>query len=494
MSQQTSPESLKTKARAMIREAALIAGEWRAAGDDAINVINPTDGMVIGRVPKLSGEEVNGAIQAAADAFPGWAKTKGKARGEFLTRWAALVTENEDALGALISLENGKPWKEAVGEIRYANSFISWFAGMAERIDGKAVESPNAEDLILTFREPVGPVAAITPWNFPAAMVTRKLAAAFCAGCPVVLKPASATPFTALALAALALEAGLPPGCLSVVTGEQAVVGGALTSSELIRKLSFTGSTEVGRKLAAQCAPTLKRLSMELGGAAPLLVFDDADLDVAVEGTVTGKFRAAGQTCVCPNRIYVQAGVKDAYLEKLVARVAKLKVGDPFAAGVEIGPLIDAKGLAKVEDHVARTKAAGGRVLIGGDRHALGGGFYQPTVLVDGDEDLFRHEETFGPVCPVFTFETEDDAIARANASEFGLAAFLFTQDLDRALRVGRAIESGMVGLNTGLISNPANPFGGVKQSGYGREGSVYGLDDYLQIKSLTLALRGQAH
>lgn len=490
MTDQKSAETLKTQARRLLREAALVDGEWVAAQVEVIEVTNPADGSVIGRVPKLSAQSVDRAIAAAAAAFPGWARTKGKARGDFLSRWAALVTENEEGLAGLIALENGKPWQEALGEVRYANSFIAWFAGMAERIEGHASDSPNAQDLILAFREPVGPVAAITPWNFPAAMVTRKLAAAFAAGCTVVLKPASATPFTALALAALALEAGLPKGCLSVVTGAQDVVGGRLTASEAIRKLSFTGSTEVGRKLAAQCVPTLKRLSMELGGAAPLLVFDDADLDVAVEGTVAGKFRAAGQTCVCPNRIYVQAGVRDAFLQKLVARVDKLKVGDPFAAGVEIGPLIDEKGLAKVEDHIARTLTAGGQVLTGGKRHDLGGTYFQPTVLAGGDEALFRHEETFGPVCPVFTFATEEEAIAKANDSEFGLAAFLFSQDLNRAMRVGRAIEAGMVGLNTGLISNPANPFGGVKQSGYGREGSTFGLDDYLQVKSLTLALR----
>lgn len=488
MNDHAPPPDLRAKGAALIHEAALVAGTWIPAGGDAIAVENPADERVLGRVPKLGGDEVDRAIAAAAAAFPAWAATKGKARGEFLARWADLVTANEDALAALISLENGKPWKEALGEVRYANSFISWFSGLAERLDGKAIESANGGDLILAFREPVGPVAAITPWNFPAAMVTRKLAAAFCAGCPVVLKPASATPFTALALAALALEAGLPEGCLSVVTGAQDVVGGRLTGSPLIRKLSFTGSTEVGRKLAAQCAPTLKRLSMELGGAAPLLVFDDADLDVAVEGTVAGKFRAGGQTCVCPNRVYVQAGLKDAYLEKLTARVAALKVGDPFAAGVEIGPLIDAKGVAKVEDHIARTLASGGELLTGGGR--LEGRFFQPTVMVGGDDALFCHEETFGPVVPVFAFDTEEEALARANASEFGLAAFLFTDDLNRAMRVGRGIEAGLIGVNSGLISNAANPFGGIKQSGYGREGSAYGIDDYLQVKSLTLALR----
>lgn len=488
MTDQPSAADLKAQGRALIREAALVAGTWVPAGPGAIEVKNPADGSLLGRVPKLSAAEVDRAIEAAAAAFPAWARTKGKARGEILHRWAALVTANENGLAALISLENGKPWKEALGEVRYANSFISWFAGMAERLDGKAIESPNGQDLILAFREPVGPVAAITPWNFPAAMITRKAAAAFCAGCPVVLKPASATPFTGLALAALALEAGVPEGCFSVVSGEQDVVGGRLTGSELIRKLSFTGSTSVGRKLAAQCAPTLKRMSMELGGAAPLLVFDDADLEVAVSGTVAGKFRAGGQTCVCPNRVYVQAGLKDAYLEALTARVAALKVGDPFAPDVEIGPLIDEKGVAKVEDHIARTVAAGGKVLTGGSR--IEGRFFQPTVIAGGDDELFCHEETFGPVVPVFTFDTEEEAITRANASEFGLAAFLFSDDLNRAMRVGRAIEAGIVGINSGLISNAANPFGGVKQSGFGREGSTYGIEDYLQVKALTLALR----
>jgi succinate-semialdehyde dehydrogenase/glutarate-semialdehyde dehydrogenase len=476
--------------RALMREAALTDGAWIAAGADSVAVEDPAEEAVLGRVPKLSAAEVDRAIAGAARAFPDWAGRKGRARGDVLHRWAELVTKNEQGLAALISLENGKPFPEALGEVRYANSFIAWFAGMAERLDGKTIDSPNAQDLILAFREPVGPVAAITPWNFPAAMITRKAAAAFCAGCTVVLKPASATPFTGLALAALALEAGLPEGCFSVVTGAQDVVGGRLTGSPLIRKLSFTGSTQVGRVLAAQCAPTLKRLSMELGGAAPLIVFDDADLDVAVEGTIAGKFRAGGQTCVCPNRVYVQNGLKDAFLEKLVARVAALKVGKPFEAGVQIGPLIDAKGVAKVEDHIARTVEAGGRVLTGGARHERGGRFFQPTVLSGGDDELFRHEETFGPVVPVFGFDTEDEALARANATEYGLAAFLFTDDLNRAMRVGRGLQAGIVGVNSGLVSNAANPFGGVNQSGYGREGSSYGLDDYLQVKSLTLALR----
>ena len=474
--------------RVLIRDKALVAGHW-VAGDGAVEVDDPAERTRLGSVPRLSAAQVGEAVAQAAAAFADWSRRKPVERGRFLSAWADRVDAAEQALAALISLENGKPYAEALGEIRYANSFIRWFAGQAERMDGEVIAT-SAGDTVLTFKEPVGPVAAITPWNFPAAMITRKAAAAFCAGCTVVLKPASATPFTALALAELALEAGLPPGAFSVVTGDQAVIGGVLTGSPLIRKLSFTGSTPVGRLLAAQCAPTLKKLSMELGGAAPLIVFEDADLDVAVEGTIKGKFRNAGQTCVCPNRIYVHAGVREAYLDRLAAAVAALKVGKPFEAGAQIGPLIDDKGLAKVEDHVARTVAAGGRVLTGGARHALGGGFYQPTVLDGGDDEMFLHEETFGPVAPVFAFDSDDEAIARANASEFGLAAFVFTRDLDRAMRAARAVEAGVLGVNSGLVSNAANPFGGVKQSGYGREGSVYGLDDYVQVKSVTLALR----
>ena len=489
MADQPSTDDLKSKASRLIRQAALVAGDWIAAeGANVIEVENPADMTIVGRVPKLTVEQVDSAIAAAAEAFPAWAGLKGAERGAILSKWAQRVSENEEALAAIIALENGKPFKEALGEVRYANSFVSWFGALAQNLDGKAIQSPNGQDLILALHEPVGPVAAITPWNFPAAMITRKAAASFCAGCPVVLKPASSTPFTALALAALALEAGVPAGCFSVVTGAQAGVGGRRTSSRAIRKLSFTGSTQVGRLLAAQCAPSLKRLSMELGGAAPLLVFDDADLDVAVEGTVAGKFRAGGQTCVCPNRVYVQAGIRKRFVEVLVERVAALKVGDPFAPGTDIGPLIDAKGVAKVEDHIARTVASGGQVLTGGGR--IEGNFFQPTVTFGGDDELFCHEETFGPLVPVFEFQTEEEAVARANASEFGLAAFLFTDDLNRAMRVGRAIEAGIVGINAGLISNAANPFGGVKQSGYGREGSVYGVADYMQVKALTLALR----
>ena len=479
----------KALGKSLIRQAALIAGRWESAGEP-LHVDDPADGQILGSVPKLTADKVQAAVDVAAAAFPAWSGMREFERAAILRRWGELVDQNLDGLGALLALENGKPYAEAKGEIGYANQFIKWFAGEAERLGGDVIPSPSGQDRILTFKQPVGPVAAITPWNFPAAMITRKVAPAFAAGCTVVLKPASATPFTALALADLALQAGVPEGAFSVVTGDNRVIGPVLTGSHTIRKLSFTGSTEVGRKLMADCAPTLKRLSMELGGAAPLIVFDDADIDLAVDGTVKGKFRGAGQTCVCPNRIYVQEPVYDAYLEKLTAKVTALKVGSAFEPGVDIGPLIDDAGVAKVEAHVARTVARGGRILTGGQRHPRGGRFFQPTVLSGGEELLFRCEETFGPVAPVFPFKTEDEAIALANASEYGLASYLFSENLNRVMRVARAIEAGMVGVNVGLMSNAANPFGGVKQSGFGREGSIYGLDEYLQVKSVTLGLR----
>ena len=482
------PDALRALALDHLREAALVAGRW-VVGGERLDVEDPATETVIGAAAKVSGEQVDEAIKAAADAFPAWAGMRETDRGAILRRWAALIDRDTEGLGALLALENGKPFAEAKGEIGYANQFVKWFAGEAERLNGAVIPSPMGQDRILAIKEPIGPVAAITPWNFPAAMITRKVAPAFAAGCTVVLKPASATPFTALALAALALEAGLPEGVLSVLTGDNRMIGPKLTGSAAIRKLSFTGSTPVGRALMADCAPTLKRLSMELGGAAPLIVFDDADLDLAVAETIKGKFRCAGQTCVCPNRVYVQTPVYDAYLERLTEAVAALKVGGQFEPGVQIGPLIDAKAVEKVEDHVERTVARGGRILTGGERHPRGGRFYTPTVLDGGDESLFRNEETFGPVVPVFPFRTDAEALALANASEFGLASYLFSRDLDRVMRAARGIEAGMVGVNTGLMSNAANPFGGVKQSGFGREGSIYGIDEYVQVKAVTLGL-----
>ncbi|HZV84389.1 MAG TPA: NAD-dependent succinate-semialdehyde dehydrogenase [Brevundimonas sp.] len=472
----------------LLREHALIGGE-AVTSTDGIAVDDPATGEVIGHAPNLGAAETERAIAAAVEAFPGWSRSDPHKRAAFLREWARLIDENTEGLGALMAIENGKPFEEAKGEVAYANGFIKWFAGEAERLVGETQDSPLGH-VILTFREAVGPCALITPWNFPAAMLTRKLGPAFAAGCTAVVKPASQTPFTAIALAELAYAAGLPKGVLSVVTGDAATIGSVLTASPAIRKLSFTGSTPVGRKLAEQCAPTLKRVSMELGGAAPLIVFADADLDLAVAETIKGKFRNSGQTCVCPNRVYVEASVAEAFAEKLAAEVAKIPVGSAFEPGVKVGPLIEDKAIAKVEDHLAMTKAMGGRILTGGERHALGGRFFQPTVTFGGDDGLFRREETFGPLIPVFAFDTEEEALGLANDSEFGLASYVFTRDLDRAMRMGRRIEAGMCGINTGLISTPVAPFGGVKSSGYGREGSIHGIDEYVDIKQVTLALK----
>ena len=423
----------------LLREHALIAGE-AVTSDKRIAVDDPATGEIIGHIPDLGVAETERAIRAAVDAFPDWSRSDPHKRAAFLREWARLIDENTEDLGALMAIENGKPFEEAKGEVAYANGFIKWFAGQAERLIGETQDSPLGH-VILTFREAVGPCALITPWNFPAAMLTRKLGPAFAAGCTAVVKPASQTPFTALALADLAYEAGLPKGALSVVTGDAATIGGALTASPGIRKLSFTGSTPVGRKLAEQCAPTLKRVSMELGGAAPLIVFADADLDLAVAETIKGKFRNSGQTCVCPNRVYVEASVAETYANKLAAEVAKIPVGSAFEAGVKVGPLIEDKAIAKVEDHLTKVQASGGKVLTGGKRHELGGRFVQPTVTLGGDDKLFRDEETFGPLIPVFPFDSEDEVLGKANDSEFGLASYLFTRDLDRAFRIGRLIE-----------------------------------------------------
>ena len=474
---------------ALLREHALIAGEAVPVSGRGIPVDDPATGEVIGHIPDLGVAETQKAIDAAVAAFPDWSRSDPHKRAAFLREWARLIDENTEGLGALMALENGKPFEEAKGEVAYANGFIKWFAGEAERLLGETQDSPLGH-VILTFREAIGPCALITPWNFPAAMLTRKLGPAFAAGCTAVVKPASQTPFTAIALAELAYEAGLPKGALSIITGDAATIGGVLTASPDIRKLSFTGSTPIGRLLAEQSAPTLKRVSMELGGAAPLIVFADADIDQAVAETIKGKFRNSGQTCVCPNRVYVERSIAEAYARKLAAEVAKIPVGPAFEAGVKVGPLIEDKAIKKVEDHLAKVQAAGGRVLTGGARHALGGRFFQPTVTLGGDDKLFREEETFGPLIPVFAFDSEEEVLAKANDSEFGLASYLFTRDLDRAMRIGRRIEAGMCGINTGLMSTAVAPFGGVKQSGYGREGSIHGIDEYVDVKSVTLALR----
>jgi len=473
----------------LMSQHALIAGRAVAAEGGGIAVDDPSTGEIIGHVPDLGETETVEAIDAAHQAFADGSMSDPYRRAAFLREWARLIDGRTEALAALMAIENGKPFEEAKGEVTYANSFLKWFAGEAERLIGETQTSPLGHTL-LTFRKAVGPCALITPWNFPAAMLTRKLGPAFAAGCTAVVKPASQTPFTAIALAEMAYEAGLPKGALSVVTGDAATIGGVLTSSPKIRKLSFTGSTGVGAKLAAQCAPTLKRVSLELGGAAPMIIFDDADIGQAVEETIKAKFRNAGQTCVCPNRVYVQSGIAEAYARALAQAVGGIKVGPAFEDGVKVGPLIEPKGVDKVEDHLKRVTGSGAKVLTGGERHPAGERFFTPTVTFGGDDTLFRHEETFGPLVPVFPFDDEDQVVEMANDSEFGLASYLLTRDLDRAMRVARRIEAGMVGINTGLTSNATAPFGGVKQSGYGREGSIHGIDEYVDIQTLTLNLR----
>jgi succinate-semialdehyde dehydrogenase/glutarate-semialdehyde dehydrogenase len=473
----------------LMREASLIAGQWVTA-DRWIDVDNPATGERIGRVPRCSGEQTAQAIAAAEKAMGPWAKRPAKERASILRRYFDLIMANQEALAALLTREQGKPLAEAKAEIAYAAGFIEWFAEEAKRIYGDVLPSHAADKRIVVLKQPIGVVAAITPWNFPAAMITRKIGPALAAGCGVVLKPASQTPFTALALAALALEAGLPDGLFNVVTGSAAEIGDVLTSSETVRKLSFTGSTDVGAKLYAQSAPSIKKLSLELGGNAPFIVFDDADLDAAVVGALASKFRNAGQTCVCANRIYAQAGIYDAFVEKLAAATARLKVAPGTEAGSEIGPLIDDKAVAKVREHIDDAVSGGARVVTGGKAHSLGGRFFEPTVLAGVKPSMMiSREETFGPVAPVFRFETEDEVIALANDTPFGLASYFYARDLGRVWRVAERIEAGIVGVNTGLISTELAPFGGVKLSGLGREGSRYGIDDYLEIKYVCMSV-----
>jgi succinate-semialdehyde dehydrogenase/glutarate-semialdehyde dehydrogenase len=471
------------------REACLIAGEW-VTGDRWIDVDNPATGQAIGRVPSLGAQETERAIAAAEEAMKPWAARTAKDRAVVLRRYFDLIMAHQDELAALLTEEQGKPLTEAKGEIAYAASFIEWFAEEAKRVYGDVIPGHQPDKRILVLKQPIGVVAAITPWNFPAAMITRKIGPALAAGCGVVVKPASQTPFTALALGVLAQEAGLPDGLLNIVTGSSTEIGGVLTASETVRKLSFTGSTEVGAKLYEQSAPTIKKLSLELGGNAPFIVFDDADLDAAVAGAIQSKFRNAGQTCVCANRIYVQDGVHDAFIDKFVKATEALKVGPGATAGTEIGPVIDDKAVAKVEAHIADVLAKGGQVVAGGHRHALGGRFFEPTVVTGVTRDMVvTEEETFGPLAPVIRFTDEADAIAQANDTPFGLAAYFYARDMGRIWRVGEAIEAGIVGVNTGIISTEVAPFGGVKASGLGREGSKYGIEDYLEIKYLCLSL-----
>ncbi|TCW15025.1 succinate semialdehyde dehydrogenase [Raoultella sp. BIGb0138] len=475
----------------LFRQQAFINGEWRdAISGDVIAVSNPANGQQLGSVPKMGAEETHEAIDAANRALPAWRELTAKARAAILRRWFDLMLENQDDLARLMTLEQGKPLAEAKGEISYAASFIEWFAEEGKRIYGDTIPGHQADKRLIVIKQPIGVTAAITPWNFPAAMITRKAGPALAAGCTMVLKPASQTPFSALALAELAQRAGIPDGVFNVVTGSASAVGNELTGNPLVRKLSFTGSTEIGRQLMAQCAQDIKKVSLELGGNAPFIVFDDADLDKAVEGAMASKFRNAGQTCVCANRLYVQDGVYERFAEKLQQAVEKLHLGDGLQAGVTTGPLIDEKAVAKVQEHIADAIGKGARVITGGKAHQLGGNFFQPTILVDVPADAkVAKEETFGPLAPLFRFKDEADVIQQANDTEFGLAAYFYARDLSRVFRVGEALEYGIVGINTGLISNEVAPFGGVKASGLGREGSKYGIEDYLEIKYMCIGL-----
>jgi succinate-semialdehyde dehydrogenase/glutarate-semialdehyde dehydrogenase len=472
----------------LLRTDALIGGQW-VPGHGRFAVTDPATGRHLADVANAGLQEAQQAIDAAARAWPAWRALPAKARGAILMKWFALMHQHADDLARIMTAEQGKPLAEARGEVVYAASFLEWYAEEGRRAYGETIPTHDATKRLLVLRQPIGVCAAITPWNFPIAMITRKVAPALAAGCPVVIKPAEQTPLSALAAAELALRAGMPPGVLNVLSADAARsidIGRVLCGSDTVRHLSFTGSTEVGRILAAQCAPTVKKLSLELGGNAPFIVFDDADLDSAVEGAIVSKYRNAGQTCVCANRLYVQAGVHDAFVDKLAARVAQLRVGNGFEAGVAIGPLIDAHALAKVERHVADAMAQGARVVTGGARQ--GERFYAPTVLAGATAAMLcAREETFGPVAPVFRFETEAEVVALANATEYGLASYFYSRDIGRIFRVAEALEYGMVGINTGLISTAEVPFGGVKQSGLGREGARQGLDEYLEAKYLCL-------
>ncbi|MEC5161620.1 MULTISPECIES: NADP-dependent succinate-semialdehyde dehydrogenase [unclassified Janthinobacterium] len=480
---------LNLKDPALLRQQCYIDGQWlNADSGERTEVKNPATGETMGSIPKMGAAETARAIAAANAAWPAWRKKSAKERAAILRKWNDLMLENADDLALIMTAEQGKPLAESKGEIAYAASFIEWFAEEGKRIYGDTMPSPWPDRRIVVTKEPIGVCAAITPWNFPAAMITRKVGPALAAGCPMVVKPAELTPFSALALAELAERAGVPAGVFSVVTGSSREIGAEMTSNPTVRKLTFTGSTGVGRILMEQCAPTIKKLSLELGGNAPFIVFDDADLDAAVEGAMASKYRNAGQTCVCANRLYVQDGVYDAFAAKLVAAVAKLKVGNGQEPGVTQGPLIEDKAVEKVEQHIADALAKGGRLLAGGKRHALGHSFFEPTVIADVTGDmLVAREETFGPLAPLFRFSTDDEVLALANDTEFGLAAYFYSRDIGRIWRIAEGLESGMVGVNSGLISNEIAPFGGVKQSGLGREGSKYGIEDYLVVKYICM-------
>jgi succinate-semialdehyde dehydrogenase/glutarate-semialdehyde dehydrogenase len=476
---------VKLKDPKLLRELCFVDGAWIGADNGgALDVKNPATAEKLGSIPNMGAAETRRAIAAAAAALPAWKARTAKDRAVIMRRWFDLMLEHQEDLATLMTAEQGKPVAESKNEIQYAASFIEWFAEEGKRVYGDIIPGHQQDKRIMVLRQPVGVVAAITPWNFPAAMITRKAGPALAAGCTLVCKPATQTPYSAFALAELADRAGVPKGVFNVLTGSAAAIGGEMTANPTVRKLTFTGSTEVGKKLMAQCAGTVKKLSLELGGNAPFIVFDDADLDAAVQGALASKYRNTGQTCVCANRLLIQAGVYDEFAKKLTSAVAKLRVGDGLAGVTDQGPLIDAKAVTKVEEHIADATAQGAKVLLGGKRHALGGSFFEPTILMDvTPKMLVAREETFGPVAPLFKFSTEAQAIAMANDTEFGLAAYIYTRDLARSWRVSEAVEYGIVGLNTGIISTEAAPFGGIKESGTGREGSKYGILDYTEIK-----------
>ncbi|MBC8158600.1 MAG: NAD-dependent succinate-semialdehyde dehydrogenase [Alphaproteobacteria bacterium] len=480
---------MELKNAGLFRQQCLINGLWvDAESGETVAVTNPADGSVIGSVPKMGAGETRRAIEAANAAWPQWRAKTAKERCVILRRWYDLILDNANDLAVLMTAEQGKPLTEARGEVTFGASFVEWFAEEGRRVYGDTIPQHQPDKRLIVVKEPIGVVAAITPWNFPNAMITRKCAPALAVGCPVVVKPASATPYSALALAALAEQAGIPKGVFNVVTGSAGAIGGELTSNPIVRKITFTGSTEIGKILMTQSAATVKKVSMELGGNAPFIVFDDADLDAAVEGAMVSKYRNTGQTCVCANRLLVQESVHDVFVEKLAARVKSLKVSDGMEEGCEQGPLIDMAAVEKIEQHISDATSKGAKVIAGGKRHALGGTFFEPTVVADVTPEMaVAREETFGPLAPIFKFRTEQQAITLANATEFGLAAYFYSRDIGRIWRVGEALEFGLVGINAGILSTAEVPFGGIKESGIGREGSKYGLDDFLEIKYLCM-------
>lgn len=482
--------ALGLKDAGLFRQQAYVDGAWvDADSGETIDVFNPATGQKMGTIPKMGADETRRAIDAANAAMPAWRKMLAKERAAILRRWFDLMMENQDDLARLMTAEQGKPLAESKGEIAYAASFIEWFAEEAKRVYGDTIPTHRGDARIVVTKEPVGVCAAITPWNFPAAMITRKAGPALAAGCTMVIKPATMTPYSAFAMAELAERAGVPKGVLSVVTGSASGIGGEMTSNPIVRKLTFTGSTEIGKMLMEQCAGTVKKMSMELGGNAPFIVFDDADLDAAVEGAMQSKFRNTGQTCVCANRVLAQSGIYDAFVEKLSAAVAALRVGDGLQGETDQGPLIEEASLDKVQEHIQDAVSKGAKVVQGGKKHELGGLFHEPTLLANVTRDMkVAKEETFGPLAPVFKFDTEEECIAMANDTEFGLACYYYTKDLGRTWRMSEALEYGIVGINTGIISTEVAPFGGMKESGFGREGSKYGIDDYMEIKYLLMA------